>query len=85
MQSGLCENEIRPGVLQSSIQKHMFCKNTKGTKAKATDYNSILSFLSGTITGEYLLNGRLKYSRFNLACDIRYNFIFGMFYAALNS
>ena len=49
-------------------------------KGEATEYVSILSFLSGILAEECLLNARLEHSRSNLVFDIRYDFIFGMLY-----
>ena len=72
VQTELFENEIGPGacVLQEC----------QGYKAKATDYISILSFLSRFLAGECLLDARLEHSKSNLVFDMRYGFIFEMLY-----
>ena len=49
--SGVFENEIGPGVLQSSILKSCMLWECQSQKAWATYYASILSFLSGTMAG----------------------------------
>ena len=56
VQSWLTENEIGPGVLQSSIQKTCVLQEIQRHKAKTTDYTSILSFMSGILARECLLN-----------------------------
>ena len=75
MQSRLFENEIRTGVLQSSVQttcplqeyqRHKFC--------------SILFLLSGILAEACLFNAKLEHSRSNLVYEIRNDFIFEMLY-----
>ena len=61
----------------SSVQKH----ERQRHKAKAAEYISILSFLSGILAGQYLLNGKMEHSRFNLVFDEHHNLIFGMLYS----
>ena len=62
VQFRLFENEIRPGVLQSSVQKRVLQEH-QVYKAKVTDYILILLFLYGILDGENSLNVRLKHSR----------------------
>ena len=45
IQSGLFENEIRPGVLQSSIQQTRVLQDFQRLKVFSTNYVLILSFL----------------------------------------
>ena len=45
MQSGLFENEIRPGVLWSSVQQTRALQDFQRLKVFATNYVLILSFL----------------------------------------
>ena len=49
-------------MLKSSVQKRVFCKTAKGTKQRPLEYVSIVSFLSGILAGECLLNARLEHS-----------------------
>ena len=44
-QSGLFENEIGPGILQSSVQQMQGLQAHQSHKPRATDYLSILSLL----------------------------------------
>ena len=83
MQTELFEKEIGPGVLQSSVRKACVLQECQRHKGKATNYISILSFLSGILAAECLLNAKLEHSRSNLVFDIRYNFTFGMLYQVL--
>ena len=84
VQSELCETEIVPGMLQSSVQKACVLQERQRHKPKATDYISILSFFSWNFFEECLLyarhHARLKHSRSNFVFDIRQDFIFGMLY-----
>ena len=77
-QSGLFENEIGSGVLQSSVQRTCLLQECQRHKALESDYGSILSLLSRVLTGRCLLKAGLEYSRSNLVFEIRDIFIFGM-------
>ena len=44
VQSEMFENEIGPGMLQSTLKKYVFARMQRH-KAKTTDYKSILSVL----------------------------------------
>ena len=62
VQSGLFENEIGHGVLQSSVQK----TRTPKAQSKGHLLYFILSYLSGILAGECSLNARLEHPRSNL-------------------
>ena len=62
MQFGLFENEIRPGVLWSSIQQTRVLQDFQWSKVFATKYVLILSFLWEFLQSVCLLNGGLDNS-----------------------
>ena len=73
--SWLFENETEPGVLLFSVQRTCVLQEPQMYKAKAANYISILSLLSGILAGdcagECVLNGKMVHFRSNLVFDIR--------------
>ena len=76
VRSGLFENEIGPGVLNSILKKTCALKKCQRQKAEDTENIFILSFFSGILAEKCLLNARLEHSRSNLVFDICYDFTF---------
>ena len=72
MQSELIENEIRPGVLQSSFQQTCALQHQK---AQSVGYS-----LCGILAGRCLLDPKREHSKSKLVYKICNHFIFGMLY-----
>ena len=66
MQSGLSENEIGPGVLESSVQQARLLQHYQKHKSYQAGYVSTVSLLFGILAKQCLLDTRLKHSRSNL-------------------
>ena len=67
MQYVLFGKEIRPGVLQSSVQQTCPLQKYQRHKRAGNILHSILSLLSGLLARQCLLNDKLNHSRSNLA------------------
>ena len=76
------ENDIRPGVLQSSIRQTRVLQEYQRHKPGATDYVSILSVLCKILQILCILKTGPEHSRSNLVFEMLDNFIFGMLYSA---
>ena len=79
-QSGLFENEIGAGVLQSSVQQTGVLQEYQRHKPCATDYMSFPSLFYELFTNCMFVNAGLDYSRSNLVFETDNDFIFGMLY-----
>ena len=81
------KNEVGPGVLQSSVQQALLCKNFKqqghtGNLASLIQFVPLKKF--DTVAADMLLNAGLEYSRSYLVfrqSRLRNNFIFGILYS----
>ena len=78
--SGMLENEIRPGVLQSSVRHTRVLQEYQKRKSRAADYVSILFVLPDFLRILCLLNIGSEQSRSNLVFEMHNNFICGMLY-----
>ena len=76
----MSENEIGPGVLQSSVWKTRVLQKYQRHKPRATDSVLILSVLCEIMHILCLLNTGSEHSGFDLIFEMRDNFIFGILY-----
>ena len=77
------ENEIGPGVLQSSVRQTRVLQEYQRHKPHATDYMSILPVLCEILQIICLLITGLEHPRSNLVFEMRDNVIFGMLYYSI--
>ena len=82
-QSGMFENEIGSGVLQSSVRQTRVLQEYQRHKPCPTDYMSILSVLCQILQIICLLITGPEHPGPSLVFEMRDNFIFGMLYCSI--
>ena len=73
---GMVENEIGPGMLQSTVRQTRLLQEYQRHKLRVTDYVLILSVLCESFADYMSFHTGLEH----LVFDMRDNFIFGMLY-----
>ena len=82
-QSGMFENEIGPGVLQSSVRQTRLLQEYQRHKPRVTDCMSIPFVLCEILQIICLLITGPEHSRPNLVFELLDNFIFEMLYCRI--